>query len=210
MTDRLLSSAPPGDHAVLDTEGRGLLFENAHSVKEFSDEPVTREVLTQIWELAKWPPTAWNCQPLRVIHVASAEGKARLLPHIDDFNRSKVAAAPVTTILAADYAYHEDLPELFPKAPGLRDMLEQGPPGSRIKVAHFNATLQAGYFVLAARAVGVSVGPMAGFDSDGVTAEFLCGGTFHALTLLNLGYPARDASVARLPRLPEERVVTWV
>ena len=197
-------------HPVLDRTGQDLLFSGAHSVRQFSDEPVAREVLERAWELAKWPPTAWNCQPMRVVHVTSPEGKARLLPLVDERNRAKVEQAPVTSILLSDYNYHHELPELFPRAEGLREVLDEGPAGLRIKYAHFNATLQAGYFMLAARAVGLSVGPMAGFDAEAVTEEFLDPDTMHALVLVNLGYPASDTAVNRLPRLPEDRVVTWV
>jgi 3-hydroxypropanoate dehydrogenase len=41
---------------------------------------VTDETLASVWELAKWPPTAANTQPLRVTFVRTPQGKARLLP----------------------------------------------------------------------------------------------------------------------------------
>ncbi len=142
-------------------------------MRAFSSRPVPDEQLAALWDLAKWPPTSSNCQPLRVVHVRTPDGKARVLPLLDERNRGKAQHAPVTSILAADCAFHEDLPQLYPPVPELREIFEAGGPAPRQKQARFNASLQIGYFLLAARAVGLSAGPMAGFDADAVTAEFL-------------------------------------
>lgn len=58
-------------------------------------------------------------------------------------------------------------------------------------MARFNASLQIGYLLLAARAHGLATGPMAGFDADAVTEEFFPGGRHRALLVVNLGHPAR-------------------
>lgn len=191
----------------LDSAGRDLLFSRARSVRSFSDEPVPDDVLAELWSLARWPPTAWNSQPLRITYVRSPEAKARLLPLVDERNRAKTRQAPVTCVLAADLRFHDHLPELFPGKPDLRDVLERT---DREGPARFNAALQIGYFVLAARAVGLSAGPMAGFDADAVTKEFLDPRPLRALLLVNLGYPGPDAAPPRLPRLPAGHVVSWL
>ena len=193
----------------LDPAGLDLLFNEARSIRDFAANPVPDQLLERVWDLTRWAPTSTNCQPLRVIHVRTPEGKARLIPLLDPKNQEKTRIAPVTTILAADLHFHERLPELFPIHLGLRESFEEGPSWYREKSANFNATLQAGYFLMAARAVGLSAGPMGGFDIEAVTREFLPGGEQHALLLINLGYPSDTVIPPRLPRLASDQVVRW-
>lgn len=194
---------------LLDEAGRATLFTEARTSNTFSDEPVSDEALRAVWDLAKWPPTAANTQPLRVVFVRSAEGKARLVPLLAEGNRAKSQAAPVVAILAVDLDFHEFVPRTFPARAEMKDSLEASGREGREPMARFNATLQIGYFLLAARAHGLATGPMAGFDADAVTAEFLPGGREKALLVVNLGHPGDDPWFPRLPRLDHEDVVRW-
>src|ERR1022692_4433663 len=54
--------------------------------------PVTDAELNEIWELAKWPPTAANVQPLRVLYVRPGPGRDRLVEHMADGNKAKTAS----------------------------------------------------------------------------------------------------------------------
>ena len=194
---------------VLDDAARAVLFTDARSSNSFSDENVPDETLRAVWELAKWPPTAANTQPLRVVFVRTEEGKSRLVPLLKEGNRAKSQAAPVNAILAVDLDFHEFVPKTFPARAAMKDSLEESGRAGREPMARFNATLQIGYFLLAARANGLATGPMAGFDTDAVTAEFLPGGRERALLVVNLGHPGENPWFPRLPRLHEEDVVRW-
>ena len=200
----------PSQVEVLSEPGRSLLFRDARTVRSFDPEPIPESTLDELWELARQAPTAWNSQPLRVVHVVSADAKARLLPLVDPRNRSKVEEAPVTSILAADTDFHDELPVLFPPAPQLKDQLEREGRGAREPIARFNASIQIGCFMLAARAVGLSVGPMVGFDAERTTREFLDAQRSVALLLVNLGLPGPDALPPRLPRRAVADVVSTV
>ena len=79
--------------------------------------------------------------------------------------------APVTAILAYDELFYEKLPKLFPLNPGVRDLFARSPELAET-TAFRNGTLQAGYFILAARCLGLDCGPMSGFDNAKVDAEF--------------------------------------
>ncbi|MGA8117660.1 MAG: malonic semialdehyde reductase [Actinocatenispora sp.] len=194
---------------VLDEEARGLLFTNARTANSFTDEPVSDETLASIWDLAKWPPTAANTQPLRVVYVRSEAGKARLVPLMSEGNQAKTETAPAVAILAADVDFHEFIPQVFPIRPQMKDNFEAAGEEGREKFARFNGALQAGYFLLAARAHGLAAGPMAGFDADAVSAEFFPGGRHRAILVVNLGHPGVDPWFDRQPRLPHEDVITW-
>ncbi len=56
--------------------------------------------------------------------------------------------------------------------------------------------------MLAARALGLDCGPMAGFDADKVNAEFFAGTTVEVNFLCNLGQGDAGKLFARGPRLP--------
>lgn len=188
--------------------GRTLLFTDARTASFFAPTPVSDEELGEIWDLAKWPPTQANTQPLRVLYVRTAEGKSRLVKHLSEGNRAKSESAPVVAVLALDTRFHEHVPQIFPHNPGLQDVLE-GNPDKRIADGTFSAALQAGYFIIAARAVGLYAGPMTGFDKAGVDAEFFADGRFKSLAVVNLGHPAENAYRDRLPRLDATTALQW-
>ena len=54
------------------------------------------------------------------------------------------------------------------------------------------------------RSVGLDCGPMSGFDSKGVAAEFFPGGEVEANFLVNLGHGDPAALKPRLPRFSFE------
>jgi 3-hydroxypropanoate dehydrogenase len=193
---------------TLDEAGRALLFTDARTANSFADTPVTDEELTEIWELAKWPPTAANTQPLRVLYVRTDEGKARLLPHMNDMNRAKTATAPVIAVLAVDSDYHEHIPTIFPMRPEMKDYFAADPE-MRDRSGRFSAGLQIGYFLLAVRALGLYAGPMAGFDGEAIDKEFFADGRFKTLLVVNIGHPGENPWFPRLPRLDHDDALVW-
>jgi 3-hydroxypropanoate dehydrogenase len=192
----------------LDDAGRALLFTEARTANSFSDTPVSDEELAEIWELAKWPPTSANIQPLRVLYIRTEEGNARLLPHMSEMNRAKTASAPVVTVLAVDSDFHEHIPTIFPKRPEMKGYFAADAE-LRDRTGRFSAGLQIGYFLLAVRALGLYAGPMAGFDNEGVDKEFFPDGRFKTLLVVNIGHPGENPWFPRLPRLAHDDVVTW-
>lgn len=193
---------------VLDEAAQDLLFREARSASAFTSEPVADGHLRAIYELAKYGPTSLNQQPLRIVAVRGGPARERLLRHLDDGNRRKAATAPVVLILAADTNFHERLPEVFPHAPQLRDLLAPDVAG-RAAQARFNAILQIGYLIVAIRAAGLAAGPMIGFDAAGVTRDFFPAGGVEALLLMNVGHGLPKAR-PRLPRLGYRDVVRVV
>ncbi len=190
----------------LDETARALLFTEARTASFFASTPVTDEELAELWELAKWPPTAANTQPLRVLFIRTAEGKARLLPHLAEFNRPKSDSAPAVAVLALDSAFHVHVPEVFPHNPGLKDVYEADEQ-MRLEAGKLSAAMQVGYFIMAARAIGLVAGPMTGFDATGLDGEFFPDGRYKSLVVVNLGHPAENAWRERLPRLAYDEVV---
>jgi 3-hydroxypropanoate dehydrogenase len=201
------SIAPPA-LARLDDAGRALLFTGARTANSFAPTPVTDAELNEIWELAKWPPTAANVQPLRVLYVRPGPGRDRLVEHMADGNKAKTASAPAVAVLALDTRFHEHIPAVLPHKPELKDVLEANET-MRTETGRFSAALQAGYFLLAVRAHGLAAGPMGGFDAAALDADFFPDGRWRSILVVNIGHPGQDPWFGRLPRLDHSDVVQW-
>ncbi|NJP42553.1 malonic semialdehyde reductase [Actinacidiphila epipremni] len=193
---------------ALDPAAQDLLFREARTANTFTDEPVTDEQVQAIYDLVKYAPTAFNQQPLRVVLVRSAEGRARLVQHMAGGNQPKTSTAPLVAILAADNEFHEELPTVFPVYPQAKDLFAERP--VREKSAALNAALQVGYFIIGVRAAGLAAGPMTGFDADGINKEFFADGAHSVLAVVNIGKPGEDAWFPRNPRLSYDEVVSTV
>lgn len=201
--------AEPVTLPTLDAQGRATLFTDARTANTFAPTPVTDQELSDIWELAKWAPTAANTQPLRIVYVRPGPGRNRLTRHMNEGNQAKTAAVPAVAILAVDRQFHEHIPTVLPFRPELKDVFEANEV-MRETSGLFNATLQAGYFILAVRAHGLAAGPMAGFDAAGVDAEFFPDGRLRSILVVNIGHPGPDPWFGRLPRLHHEQTVSFV
>jgi len=177
------------------------LFDHARTHNAWLPREVPDALLQRLYDLMKWGPTSANCSPTRIVFVTSPAAKARLLPCLMEGNRAKTEAAPVTAILGMDMAFYEKLPQLFPHNLEARRWFE-GNPELIQTTALRNGSLQGGYFILAARALGLDCGPMSGFDAAAVDAAFWGGTTVRTNFLCNLGYGDASQLFPRGPRLP--------
>jgi len=178
------------------------IFREARTHNGWSSDPIPDAKLRAVYELAKMGPTSANVCPARFVFVSTPEGKAKLLPHVASNNRAKTAAAPVTVIMAYDLDFADQIPVLFPHNPGAAAWFSD--PGVQQETAMRNGSLQAAYFIIAARALGLDCGPMSGFDKDGVDAAFFAGSRWRANFLCNLGHGTAENLFPRLPRLSYE------
>ncbi len=187
---------------TLDSAALNLLFNDARSRNAWVDETLPEKTWRDLYDLVKFAPTSMNISPARFVFVTSEAGKARLIPHILPFNQAKTQAAPCSVIIGTDMAFYEKMPELFPARPNAKDMFTSDLPGA--EVAGFrNGSMQAGYLIMAARALGLDVGPMSGFLHDGMDIEFFAGTQIKTNMVVNLGHGV-DKSFDRLPRLAFE------
>lgn len=192
--------------AILNDEAVDLLFRSARTHSKWLDKPVSDETLRQLYDLMKWGPTSFNTSPARIIFVRTPEGKERLRPALSAGNVDKTMAAPVTAIIGYDAAFYDFLPKLAPQAPNARDIFANAPEMSA-DAAFRNGSLQGGYFILAARALGLDCGPMSGFDNAKVDELFFgadspfAGRPVKSNFLCNLGYGDIEKVYPRAPRL---------
>jgi 3-hydroxypropanoate dehydrogenase len=178
------------------------LFRQARTHTAWLPKRVPIETLREVYELARMGPTSANSSPARFVFLESEAAKARLLPALAPGNVEKTKAAPVTVIVAWDNEFYEKLPQLFPHTDmrsyfvGNQPLIDES--------ALRNSSLQGGYFILAARSLGLDCGPMSGFDAKKVNAEFFPDGKWKANFLCNLGYGDHSKLHPRNPRLEFE------
>ena len=175
------------------------LFTEARTQNGYLDEPVPDATLEHLYDLLKWGPTAANSCPARFVFVRSAAAKERLIACMNPGNVQKVREAPVTVIVGMDMAFYDQLPKLFPHADARSWFV--GKPAAIEATAFRNSSLQGGYMILAARALGLDCGPMSGFDAAKMDAEFWAGTEVRTNFVCTLGRGDPAKVFARNPRL---------
>jgi 3-hydroxypropanoate dehydrogenase len=195
--------------SALDSDALDLLFHEARTANTFTDEPVSEDTARAIYELTKMGPTMMNVQPLRVTWVRSDEARARLVSHMAEGNAAKTQAAPLVAVLSFDTEWPEHFGTVFPIAPERAAMFTGDEnAAARAAVGSNNAWLQAGFFIMAVRAMGLHAGPMGGFDAAGIDADLHAGLNRQTFMVVNIGKPGPDAWFPRLPRLDAEVATT--
>jgi 3-hydroxypropanoate dehydrogenase len=183
---------------MINQDALNQLFIEARTHSTWQDKKVSEDTLRQVFDLAKMAPTSANCSPMRLVFIQSPSAKEKLKPSLAPGNIDKTMAAPVTAIIAYDGEFYEQLPKLFPHADarswfiGNQELIK--------KTAVVNGSLQAAYFILAARACGLDCGPMSGFDNAQVDETFFKGTSFKSNILCNLGYGDAATLFPRSPR----------
>jgi 3-hydroxypropanoate dehydrogenase len=190
---------------TLDEKALDLILLKARTQNGWLPTPVSDEQLRAIFDIMKFGPTSANSCPARFLFVRTPEAKARLLPALSAGNMEKTKQAPVTAIIGYDPRFYELLPRLFPHRPEMKNPYEANAKLAET-VAFRNGTLQGAYFMIAARAVGLDVGGMSGFDNAKVDAEFFPDGRVKSNFLCNIGHGDPSKILPRLPRLPFEEV----
>jgi 3-hydroxypropanoate dehydrogenase len=189
--------------ARLNDEGLRLLFLDARTHNGWTDKPVSDADLRRIFDVMKMAPTSANTSPARFLFLRTKAAKERLRPALLSGNVEKTMSAPVTAIVGYDLEFYEHLPRLFPHNQEARSWFAGNP--KLIEATAFrNGTLQGAYFMLAARAIGLDVGGMSGFDNARVDAEFFPDGRIKSNFLCNVGHGDPAKVLQKLPRLDFE------
>lgn len=194
--------------APLDQHALDQVLMSARTHNAWQPRDVPDDTLRRLVDLVKMGPTSANCSPLRIVFVRSKAAKERLEPLLEQGNRAKTMAAPVTAIIAYDMQFYEHLPKLFPHTNAKAWFA--GKPQKIADTAFRNGTLQGGYFILAARALGLDCGPMSGFDNAGVDAAFFAGTETKSNFLCNVGFGDPAALMPRSPRFAFDEIARIV
>jgi len=197
--DDVTTTKPAVSDAALDT-----LFRKARSYNAFEPGTIPDATLRALYDLVKWGPSTANSQPQRILFLRTPEAKERLRPSLSKTNLEKTIAAPVVALLAYDSRFYEFLDRLY-HVKGARSWYDTTPEHI-YTTALRNASIQGGYFILAARALGLDAGPMSGFDNAKVDAEFFPDGRWKSNFLCILGKGVPGSVPPRNPRFDFDEV----
>jgi 3-hydroxypropanoate dehydrogenase len=186
----------------LDQNALNAIFLEARTHNGWLSKPVPDDLLRRLYDVSKMAPTSANTSPMRLLFVKSRQAKDRLKPALSPGNLDKTMTAPVTAIVATDERFFELAPKLIPHNPDFAKMFTMPGKEEFTRTHAFrNATLQGGYLIIAARALGLDAGPMSGFDNTKVDAEFFPDGRWKSNFLINFGYGDPAQLKPRNPRL---------
>jgi 3-hydroxypropanoate dehydrogenase len=190
---------------MLDGKSIDKILREARTHNGFLNKPVTDAQLRELYELLKWGPTSSNSQPARFVFVRTREGKEKLRPALSSGNTAKTMEAPVTAIVAYDTQFYEHLPRTFPHNLTASSWFT-GPGNEQVAfhTAFRNGTLQGAWLIIAARAMGLDVGAMSGFNNAKVDEAFFPDGRYKSNFLCNIGYGDHSKLFTRNPRLSFE------
>lgn len=189
--------------AVLSDDALDQLFRTARTYNGYLDRPVHEHQLRAIWDLMKMGPTSANMLPARIVWCVSREAKEQIASCASEKNAAKILKAPVTAIIGMDVDFHEHLPDLFPHDQTAKSWF----PDADARAIHAlrNSSLQGGYFIMAARALGLDTGPMSGFDNAKADELFFAGTNVKSNFISTLGYGDPSTIFPRSPRPEFER-----
>ncbi len=187
------------DHHAVNDEALDTIFRSARTQNKWLDKPVSTALLMAVYDLMRMGPTSANCSPARFVFLTTPEAKERLAKHASGSNAPKIRSAPATAIIGYDLDFAQRLPHLFPHDPTAKTWFTD--PKVEEVTAFRNGTLQGGYFIIAARALGLDCGPMSGFSNAKVDEEFFAGTRIKSNFICSVGYGDPAGLFERSPRL---------
>lgn len=195
------------NNPVLDDDALDLIIREARSHNGWLDKPVSDDLLNKLYDIVKMGSTSMNTCPARFIFIRTDTAKERLKKCLAPLNVDKVLSAPVTVIIGHDMEFYKHMPKLFAHNPGAQALFESNP--AMVSATAFrNGTLQGGYLMIAARALGLDIGPMSGFNNQAADEEFFSGTNIKSNFLCSLGYGDTKKIFQRLPRFEFNEVCT--
>lgn len=194
-------------HRPLPTSALDQLFRQARTFPKFLDVAIQDDQIQTLHELLSWGPTAFNSQPARFIFLKTTPAKERLSACVSTSNKSKVLSAAVSVLVAQDLEFANNLPR-FTAHTQAQALFDQWPELIE-PTALRNASLQGAYLILAARALGLDVGVLTGFDSKAISREFFDSNPkWQPGFVVNLGVGDVTSLAPRFPRHSFREVAT--
>ncbi len=191
---------------MTDEQTLDVLFRKTRTPPAWQDKPVSDAQLRQIYDLTKWGPTTANSSPSRFLFLRSEAEKEKLRPALSVVNVKKTMTAPVVAIIAYDMKFFEHLPRLYVANPAAKSWFDTKGTDFIEETTLRNGSMQAAYFLMAARALGLDAAPMSGFENKKVDAAFFPDGQFKSNMLCAVGYADFSTIGPRGPRFDFDEI----
>jgi nitroreductase len=176
-------------------------IESRHSIRQFVQESISKEQITEIIRLAGIAPSAWNLQPWRFHIATDKQTKERLQEAA--YGQTQVTSAPVVIMVASDM--EDVVAHLMDTVhPGLTEERRQEEVANLS--AFFNGMtvderghwglaqtgIALGFLLLAAQGLGYATVPMLGFDPVKVREIFGLAEHVKFAAMVPVGHQARE------------------
>ncbi len=187
------------------------------------NHPITEQELTEIFELVKLAPSAFNLQHTNYIAVTDEETKERL--HEAAYGQYKVKSSSAVILVLGDKKAFQKAPKIYKSLKLLGIVNEQEydfmvndtisfyvSRGAEFQKeeAIRNASLSAMLFMLAAKEKGWDTCPMIGFDSDAVKEISKTSETQEVVMMITLGKEKVESRKPRGYRKPVGEIVKFI
>lgn len=175
-------SVTPGFETVAE------VVKKRRTIREFTDEPVPREVVERILDIARWSPSGSNVQDWRFVVVTDK----KLLKAIKMFSPGWIGGgSPVAIVICSDkkWAY------------------ERAGPLARDVMYLVHAGIAAQTIALLAHSMGLGTNMIMSFSKEAVKRVLELPEHWDPVMVILLGYPKQTPSPP--PRLPLSELVVW-
>ena len=199
------------------------LVRNRHSAIKFvPDTPISEQELTEIFELVKLAPSAFNLQHAHYVPVTDEEIKEKIYQASGGQYKIKLASAVIAVFGDQEaYTHIAEMNEGFLSL-GIIDRLEYDTTvrdvtefyqmrgeGFQREEAIRNASLSAMMFMLLAKDKGWDTCPMIGFDPQAVREAVGAPDNLYPVMLITIGQEDSDRRRPRGYRKPVSEFVTF-
>jgi len=166
------------------------LYRRRRSCRDFTDEPVPREMILELLEAARWSPSGGNLQPWRFVVVHDAGRRRQLVGAC--LGQGFVAEAPAVIVACA-------LPEV--------SALHYGERG-RSLYFFYDVTAATENMLLRATELGLGVCWVGAFDEVAVARVLGLEASWRPLVVVPVGWAREQPREGS--RQPLERLVVWL
>lgn len=165
------------------------LANKRHSVRNYTSQVPSKEVLTQVMEAARIAPSAVNFQPWQFIVVTEQEQLSKV--HAC-YHREWIDAAPACIVVLGDHkeAWHRNADN--------KDFCDVD-----VAIAIDHLTLQA-------TALGLGTCWVCNFEVEKVQSLFDLPSHLEPIALLPIGYPEQGVEAKEKVRKPLNDIVKWI
>lgn len=185
------------------------------SIRKYTDEPISREEITEILALAGKAPSPFNIQPWRFLVVTSQEMKEKL--QAASYGQPQVGGAQAVIVLVSDMVdalehFDEAISPSFPpeRAEGVKASVlgTYSEADFRDSWGHGISYIALGYLLLLLEARNIGSSPMLGFEPEKV--KELLGIPAHATIPAIISIGRKNEAGYPQHRSPVERIVKFV
>jgi len=172
---------------ILSDRDLNVIFREAHSFMGWQDIPVSEITIRAMYDLLRLGPTSFNCAPARFVIVKSDDAKKKLARQVPSIGRDMVLAAPFSVIVGSEANFYEKQDELYRHYPTAKGLFAENPQRAR-EEAFRSSSIQGGYLIIAARALGLDCCLVPEIDPNKVNEAFFKDTSCRANFICSMGY----------------------